>query len=76
LRHAETRPLLLAAYEGMKQRKDQIPVVGRPRLKETMQRVVQLYEATNRPDTAADWRKQLAEFDKAEAEKKAAAPPR
>ena len=41
--------------------------------KETLERLVQLYEATGRPEKAADWRKKLAEFDQAEAEKKTAA---
>lgn len=76
MRHAEAEPLLLSGYEGMKQRKDQIPVVGRPRLKEALQRLVQLYGATNRPDQAAEWKKKLAEFAKAETGKKPAEPPK
>jgi hypothetical protein len=35
---------------------------------------MQLYEATDRPDQAAQWKQKLAEFDKAEAEKKANPP--
>jgi hypothetical protein len=37
-------------------------------------RLVQLYEATDRPDQAAQWKQKLAEFNKAETEKKADAP--
>jgi hypothetical protein len=37
---------------------------------------VQLYDATGRPDQAAEWKQKLAEFDKAETEQKPAAPPR
>ena len=40
----EAGPLLLTGYEGMKQREDKIPIVGRPRLKEALQGLVQLYE--------------------------------
>jgi eukaryotic-like serine/threonine-protein kinase len=64
-KYAEAEPLLLAGYEGMKQREDKIPVAGKVRLKETMQRLVQLYETTNRPDQAAEWKQKLAEFEKA-----------
>jgi eukaryotic-like serine/threonine-protein kinase len=64
-KHAEAEPLLLAAYEGMKQREARIPMNGRPRLKETLQRLVQLYDATGRPDQAAEWKQRLADFEKA-----------
>ena len=30
---------------------------------------MQLYDTTNRPDQAAEWKQKLAEFEKAEAEK-------
>lgn len=56
----------------MKRREDKIPAVNKPRLKESLQRLVQLYEATGRPDQAAEWKKKLAEFDKVGTEKKAA----
>jgi hypothetical protein len=60
----------------MKQREEEIPADGRPRLKETLQRLVQLYEATSRPDRAAQWKQKLAEFEKAETEQKPSEPPR
>ena len=56
----------------MKQREEKVPADGRPRLKETLQRLVQLYGATGRPDQAAAWKQKLAEFEKAETEKQAA----
>jgi tetratricopeptide (TPR) repeat protein len=64
--YAAAEPLLLSGYEGMKQRESRIPPAGKPRLKESLQRLVQLYEATNRPDKAAEWKQKLAEFDKTE----------
>jgi serine/threonine protein kinase len=73
-KYAEAEPLLLSGYAGMKQREDKIPANGKLRLKETLQRLVQLYEATVQPGKAAEWNKQLAEFSKAEAGEKAAAP--
>ena len=50
----------------MKQREAAIPASGKVRLKEALQRLVQLYEETNRPEKAAEWRQKLAEIDQAE----------
>jgi tetratricopeptide (TPR) repeat protein len=73
-KYAEAEPLLLSGYEGMKQREDKIPASGKPRVKEALDRLVQLYEATGQSEKAAEWNRKLAEFDQAEAEKKTAAP--
>ncbi len=66
-KYAEAEPLLLAGYEGMKQREDKIPANGKVRLKESLQRLVQLYDATGRADKAAEWKQKLAEFERVEA---------
>ena len=66
---AEAEPLLLSGYEGMKQREARIPSAGKIRFQETFQRLVQLYEATGRPDQAAEWKQKLAEFERAETKK-------
>ncbi|HVM47584.1 MAG TPA: tetratricopeptide repeat protein, partial [Candidatus Acidoferrum sp.] len=52
-KYAEAEPLLLSAYEGMSQRQDHIPPIGKPRLKETVERLGQLYGsgAMDLPDT-------------------------
>jgi tetratricopeptide (TPR) repeat protein len=63
-KYAEAGPLLLAGYEGMKQREDQIPAQGKPRLKEALQRLVQFCEET-KPEQAAEWKQKLAELDQA-----------
>lgn len=57
---AQAEPLLLSGYEGMKQREVNIPLEGKARLSEAVQRLVQLYEAADRPDQAAEWKKKLA----------------
>lgn len=75
-KYSEAEPLLLSGYEGLKQRESQIPAIGKPRLKEALQRLVQLYDATGRADKAAEWKQKLAEFEKAEADKQPAPPPR
>jgi tetratricopeptide (TPR) repeat protein len=60
-KYAEAEPLLLAGYEGMKQRAAQIPSRAKVRLTEALDRLVQLYDAWGKPDQAARWR---AERDK------------
>jgi hypothetical protein len=61
----------------MKQREEQVLANGgRSRLKETLQRLVQLYDATGRTDQAAAWKQKLAGVEKAESERKPATPPR
>ncbi len=57
--YAEAEPLLLAGYEGMKKQVDKIPALGRMCPIEALERLVQIYEATNKPDEAAKWRKEL-----------------
>jgi serine/threonine protein kinase/TPR repeat protein len=74
-KYAEAEPLLLAGYEGMKQREVSIPPEGKPRLRETLERLVQLYEATHRPGQAAEWKQKLKLFSGEEAERKVAAKP-
>ncbi|HSU56828.1 MAG TPA: serine/threonine-protein kinase [Candidatus Dormibacteraeota bacterium] len=72
-KYAEAEPLLLSAYEGMKQREDKIPANDKVRLQEAIQSLVQLYEETGQSEKAAEWNKKLAEFDKAGTEQKTAA---
>jgi eukaryotic-like serine/threonine-protein kinase len=73
-KYAEAEPLLVSGCEGIKQREQHIPIHRRERLGKALARLVQLYEATDRPDQAAQWKQKLAEFNKAETEKKANAP--
>jgi hypothetical protein len=59
-KYADAEPLLLAGYEGLKQREKTIPPQGNTRIPEAIERLVQLYEATGNKDAAAKWRKELA----------------
>lgn len=59
-KHAEAEPLLRSGYEGMKEREAKIPPQGKPRLKEALQRLVQLCEETGRPEKAQEWRREMA----------------
>jgi tetratricopeptide (TPR) repeat protein/tRNA A-37 threonylcarbamoyl transferase component Bud32 len=73
-KYAEAEPLLLSGYEGLKQREDKIPPAGKMRPQQAIQRLVQLYEETDRPDLAAEWKKKLTEFDEVENAEKTARP--
>jgi TolA-binding protein len=55
-KYAEAEPLLLAGYEGMKQREAKIPAERKVRLTESLERLVQLYEATGDKTKAELWR--------------------
>ncbi len=71
-KYAGAEPLLLAGYEGMKQRQVKMPPESKERLTEAVERLVQLYEATDKQDEAAKWRKIQEEAK--EAEKQPATP--
>ncbi len=58
-KYADAEPLLLAGYEVMKKQEAKIPPQGKVRLVEALERLVQLYEATDTKDEAARWRKEL-----------------
>jgi hypothetical protein len=62
-RSAEVEPLILAGYEELKAREAKIPMVGKPRLNEAARRVVQLYEAWEKPDQVALWKRRLGLAD-------------
>jgi hypothetical protein len=65
-KYADAEPLLLKGYEGMKQRADKIPPQSKPRLADAAARLVQLYEATNRPDDAQKWKDELEKLKAAQ----------
>ncbi len=71
MKYSDAEPLLLQGYEGMKQREDKIPVQGKIRLREALERLVRLYEATDKKDKADVWRKRLEESKKAAANERA-----
>src|SRR5262249_2407189 len=83
-KYTEAEPLLLQGYDGMKQRQTRFLLTeDRHRLIEATERIVHLYEATNQPRKAKEWRAKLAECEKAygplkhpEAETELVPPPR
>lgn len=58
-KYADAEPLLLAGYEGLKQREKTIPPKDKICISEAIERLVQHYQATEKKDEAAKWRKTL-----------------
>ena len=59
-------PLLLKGYEGMKQREKTMPPSGKKLLPEAIDRLIELYTATNRPEEAKRWQAERAKYPSAE----------
>jgi tetratricopeptide (TPR) repeat protein len=61
-RFAEAEPLLLAGYEGMKQRAKAIPPQGSARLPEAADRLVGLYAVWGKPAERRRWQAERAKY--------------
>jgi len=61
-KYAEAEPLLLAGYAGMKQREKMIPPQAGTRLPETLDRLIELFTATNTPDDVKKWQAERAKY--------------
>jgi serine/threonine protein kinase/tetratricopeptide (TPR) repeat protein len=55
----EAEPLLISGYQGMLQRRDQIPAASQPDLDSAGDQIARLYEDWLKPDKAAEWRAKL-----------------
>jgi hypothetical protein len=60
-KYADAQPLLLAGYQGLKQREAEIPAKSKKLLTEALQRLVRLYDAWGKPEQAEAWRQRLVE---------------
>jgi eukaryotic-like serine/threonine-protein kinase len=56
-KYADAEALLIQGYQGMNQRAAKIPEMGKARLTEALERLVQLYDAWGKKDKASEWRK-------------------
>ena len=65
-KYTEAEPFLLSGSEGMNQRQTKIPPGSKPQLRESLQRLVELFEVSSQPDRAAAWKHKLADFDLAQ----------
>lgn len=61
-RYTPAEPLLLQGYEGMKARRAKIPQQAQYRLREAVERLVQLYEATDKKDAADRLRNEQKQY--------------
>jgi hypothetical protein len=61
-KYSTAEPLLLAGFDGMKQRAATIPPPGRIRLPEAAARLAELCASAGRPAEAARWRAERAEL--------------
>jgi hypothetical protein len=66
-KYEDADPLLRAGYEGMKLRAEKIPAQATPRLAESLDRLIQLAEATNKPDETRMWKEEKAKLPAASA---------
>src|SRR5262249_46026317 len=55
-RYAEAEPLFRGGSGGRRQRAEQRPLQGKDRLVEALDRLIELAEATKRPDDAKRWK--------------------
>jgi tetratricopeptide (TPR) repeat protein len=60
-KYDEAEPLLIRGYEGLIARAAKVPTPARHNLTEAGARIVQLYDAWEKPDKAAEWRKTLVQ---------------
>jgi tetratricopeptide (TPR) repeat protein len=63
-KYADAEPLLLKGYEGMKAREKTIPQPGsgEDRVLEAINRLIELYSATNQPEEVEKWRAERAKY--------------
>jgi eukaryotic-like serine/threonine-protein kinase len=61
-KYADAEPLLLAGYEGMKKREKTIPPPANTRIPEALDRLIELYTATGKPDEVKRWQAEREKY--------------
>jgi eukaryotic-like serine/threonine-protein kinase len=61
-KYKDAEPLLLKGYEGMKVREKAIPPQGATRIPGSLDRLVELYTATDKPEEAKKWSAERAKY--------------
>ena len=61
-KYAEAEPLLLAGYDGMIRQKDSIPEPGNSRIPEALDRLIEFYNATDKPDDVEKWQTERKKY--------------
>jgi hypothetical protein len=67
--YADAKPLLVKGYEGMKAREKTIPPQGATRIPVALDRLIELYTATNKPDEAKKYQDLRAKYPAAKEKK-------
>ena len=65
-KYADAEPLLLKGYEGMKAREETIPKGAESRIPEALDRLIELYTATNKPDELKKYQDLRAQYPAAQ----------
>ncbi len=60
-RYAEAEPMLLAGYEGMKQREEHMPAYEKKYVKSAGEQIVELYAKWAKPAELAQWRQRIGQ---------------
>ena len=63
--YTEAEPLLLAGYAGMKQREKTIPPLWHNLIPEALDRLIELYNDTDKPDEVKKWQAERAKYPQA-----------
>ncbi len=61
-KYAEAEPLVLSGYERLKAREATIPEQGKVRLHEALDRLIELYTVTDKPDEVQKWQAERAKY--------------
>ncbi len=69
-KYTNAEPLLLEGYEGMQNREKTIPAQGAMRIPESLDRLIELYTATNQPHEVTKWQAARAKYLEAKPEGK------
>ena len=59
---AEAEPLMLAGFEGMKQRETTIPPAAKVRIPETIDSLIELYTALGKTESVEKWQVERANY--------------
>jgi len=62
--YAAAEPLLISGYNGLSAHQAEIPAAGKRRVKDAIERLLHLYEATGHSEEAAQWKRRLDELTK------------
>lgn len=69
-KYADAEPLLLKGYEGMEAREQTIPAQSNTRIPEALDRLIELYTATNKPDEVQKWQAERSKYPPAATDNK------